>query len=88
VIPSSSSYDNLSLVKHDTRVDLNPADVRIRYTQEPALVSDSPPPISPPSIVSQQWVGVGHGKVLIPNLEYKGKGGTELASSNMTLRVQ
>jgi hypothetical protein len=32
VVPSSSSDDDLSLVKHDTRVDLNPSGVRIRYT--------------------------------------------------------
>jgi hypothetical protein len=31
---------------------------------------------------------VGHGKVLIPNPEYKGKGHTESASSNLTPRVQ
>jgi hypothetical protein len=38
VVPSSSSNDDLPLVKHDARVDLNPDDVRIHYTQEPALV--------------------------------------------------
>jgi hypothetical protein len=31
---------------------------------------------------------VGRGKVLIPNPEYKGKGHTESASSNLTPRVQ
>jgi hypothetical protein len=31
---------------------------------------------------------VGRGKVLIPNPEYKGKGHTELASSNPTLRLR
>jgi hypothetical protein len=31
---------------------------------------------------------VGRGKVLIPNPEYKGKGRTELASSNPTPRLQ
>jgi hypothetical protein len=31
---------------------------------------------------------VGHGKVLNPNPEYKGKGCTESASSNLTPRVQ
>jgi hypothetical protein len=31
---------------------------------------------------------VGRGKVLIPNPKYKGKGRTELASSNPTPRVQ
>jgi hypothetical protein len=31
---------------------------------------------------------VWHGKVLIPNPEYKGKGRTESASSNSTPRVQ
>jgi hypothetical protein len=88
VVPSSNGDDDLSLVKHDARVDLNPGDARIRYTQEPALMSDSPLPSLPPYIVSGQRVGVGCGKVLIPNPENKGKGHTESASSNLTLRVQ
>jgi hypothetical protein len=88
VVPSSSSDDDLSLVKHDARVGLNPSGVRIRYTQEPAFVSDSPPLSPPPYIMSRQRVGVGHGKVLIPNPEYKGKGHTESASSNPTPRVK
>jgi hypothetical protein len=73
VVPSSSSDDVLSLVKHDSQVDLNPDGTRICYTQEPAFVSDSPPPSPPPYIMSGQRVGLGHSKVLIPNLEYKGK---------------
>jgi hypothetical protein len=48
-------------------------------------MSDSPPP---PYIVLGQWVGVGCSKVLVPNPVYKGKGHTESASSNPTLRVQ
>jgi hypothetical protein len=88
VVPSSSSDDDLPLVKHDTRVDLNPGGVMIRYTQEPALVSDLPPSSPPPYIVLGQWVKVERDKVLIPNLEYKGKGRTELASLNLTPRVQ
>jgi hypothetical protein len=60
----------------------------IRYTQEPALMSDSPPSSPPPYIMSGQCVGVRHGKVFIPNPKYKGKGCTELASSNPTPRVQ
>jgi hypothetical protein len=88
VVPSSSSDDDLSLVKHDAWVDLNPGGVRILYTQESAFMSDLPPPSLPPYIVSGQWVGVGRDKVLIPNPEYKGKGRTESASSNPTLRVQ
>jgi hypothetical protein len=84
----SSSNDDLPWVKHDARVDLNSSGTRIRYTQESALVSDSPPSSPPPYIMPGQRVGVGHGKVLIPNLEYKGKGCTESASSNRTLRVQ
>jgi hypothetical protein len=88
VVPSSSSDDDLSLVKHDARVDLNPGGTRIRYTQEPALVSNSPPPSPPRYIVSGQWVGVGYDKVLIPNTDYKGKGRIESASSNPTSRVQ
>jgi hypothetical protein len=88
VVPLSSSNDDIPLVKHDARVDLNPGSVRIHYTQEPALVSDSPPSSLPPCIVLGQWVGVGRGKVLIPNPEYKRKGRTESASSNPTPRVQ
>jgi hypothetical protein len=88
VVSSSSSNDDLSLVKHDTWVDLNPGDARIHYTQELALVSDSPPLSPLPYIVSGQRDGVGHGKVLIPNPEYKGKGHTKSASSNPTPRVQ
>jgi hypothetical protein len=88
VVPSRSSDDDLSLVKHDARVDLNHGGVRIRYAQEPVFVSDSPPLSPPHYIVSGQWVGLGCGKVLIPNPEYKGKCCTESASLNPTLRVQ
>jgi hypothetical protein len=87
VIPSSSSDDNLTLVEHDAQVDLNPSGVRIRYTQEPALMSDSPLSSPPWYIVSGQQVGVRYGKVLIPNPEYKGKGHTESTSWNPTPRV-
>jgi hypothetical protein len=62
--------------------------VKIRYTKEPALMSDAPLLSPLPYIVLGQWVGVGHDKVLIPNPEYKGKGHTESASSNPMLRVQ
>jgi hypothetical protein len=51
-------------------------------------VLDSPPSSPPPYIMSGQRVGVGRGKVLIPNTEYKGNGRTESASSNPTLTVQ
>jgi hypothetical protein len=51
-------------------------------------MSNSPPPSLLPYIASVQWVGVGCGKVLIANPEYKGKGHTESASSNLTPRVQ
>jgi hypothetical protein len=88
MVPSSGSDDDLSLVKHDARVDLNPGDVRIRYTQEPALMLDSPLTSPLCSNVSGQWVGAGYDKVLIPNPDYKGKDRTELASSNPTPRVQ
>jgi hypothetical protein len=88
MVPSSSSDDGLSLVKHDARVDLNPGSAWISYTQEPALVLDSPP-LSPPCyIVSRQRVGVGYDKVLIPNPNYEGKGRTDTTSSNPTPRVQ
>jgi hypothetical protein len=88
VVPSSSSDDHLSLVKHDARVDLNPGGMRIRYTQEPAFMSDSPLSCPLPYIVSGQRVGVGCSKVLIPNPKCKGKGCPESASSNLTPRVQ
>jgi hypothetical protein len=88
VVPLNSSDDDLSLLKHDARVDLNSSDTRIHYTQEPALMSNSPP-LSPPCyIVSGQRDGTGYDKVLIPNPDYKGKGRTESASSNLTTRVQ
>jgi hypothetical protein len=51
-------------------------------------VSDSPSSSLPPYIMSGQRVGVGHGKVSIPNPEYKGKERTESTSSNPTPRVQ
>jgi hypothetical protein len=88
VVPLSSNDDDLPLVKHDVQVDLNPDGMRIRYTQEPALMLDSPPSSLPPYMVSGQKFGVGYGKVLIPNPEYKGKGRTELVSSNPTPMVQ
>jgi hypothetical protein len=76
------------LVKHDARVDLNPGSMRIRYTQEPALMSDSPPLTPPHYIMLGQWVVAGYNKVLIPNPDYKGKGRIESASSNPTPRMQ
>jgi hypothetical protein len=88
VVPSISSDDDLPSVKHDTRIDLNPDDVGILYTQEPTLVSNLPPSSLPPYIMSRQRVGVGRGKVLIPNPKYKRKDRTESTSSNPTLRVQ
>jgi hypothetical protein len=90
VVPSSISDDNLSLVKHDARVDLNPGGVRIHYTQEPAFVSDSPPLSPPPYIVLGQQVGAGYGKMFIPNPDYKGKchdtEGAATSSSTKDLR--
>jgi hypothetical protein len=70
VVPLSSSDDDLPLVKHDARVDINPSSVRIRYIQESALMLYSPPLISPPYIVSGWRVGAKYGKVLIPNSAY------------------
>jgi hypothetical protein len=64
LVPLSSSDDNLSLVKHDARVDLNPGGASIYYTQEPALISDSPLPSPVRYILLGQRVGVGYGKVL------------------------
>jgi hypothetical protein len=43
VVLSSSSDDNLPLVRHIARVDLNSDGVGICYTQEPELMSNSPP---------------------------------------------
>jgi hypothetical protein len=54
VVLSSSSDDDLPLVRHHARVDLNSGGTRIYYTQEPTLMSDSPPQISPPYIVLGQ----------------------------------
>jgi hypothetical protein len=52
VAPLSSNDDDLPLMKHDARVDLNPGIAVIRYTQEPALMSDLPPPCPLRYIVS------------------------------------
>jgi hypothetical protein len=62
--------------------------VRICYTQEPTLMSDSPPSSLLPYIVSRKQVGARYVKVLIPNPTYKGKGRAVLALSNPTPRVQ
>jgi hypothetical protein len=87
LVINSSSDDDLPLVKHDTRVDLNPSGAWIRYTQEPALAES--PPCSPlPYTVSGWWTGVGYGKVLIPNPDYKGKGHIESNSSNPRPRME
>jgi hypothetical protein len=88
VVPSRSNDDDLPLVKHDALVDLNRGGARIRYTQEPTLMSDSPLLSPPPYIMSGQWAEAGRSKVLIPDPEYKGKGRPKSASSNLTSRVQ
>jgi hypothetical protein len=72
-----SGNNDLPFVQHDARVDLNPNGARIRYAQELALLAESPPSSPPPYIVAWRRAGVGHGKVLIPNPDYKGKGHTE-----------
>jgi hypothetical protein len=64
MVPLSSSDDDLSLVKHDAQVDLNPDDARSHYTQDLALMSDLPPLI--PRVLhcvgaagwSRAWQGV------------------------------
>jgi hypothetical protein len=71
-----------------SRLISTPAVTRIHYTQEHALVSDSPPLSQSCYIVSGWQVGVGYDNVLIPNPDYKGKGHTDSASSNPTPRVQ
>jgi hypothetical protein len=48
-------------------------------------MSDSPPLCY---IVLAQRVAAGYNKVLIPNPDYKGRGHTDSASLNPTLRVQ
>jgi hypothetical protein len=58
VVPSSSSDDDLPPVKHDARIDLNPGGVRIHYTQEHALMSNSPLSCPLLYIVLGQWAGV------------------------------
>jgi hypothetical protein len=58
VVHSSSNDDDVPLVKHDTRIDLNPGGARICYTQEPALGSDTFLSSPPPYIVLGQRVGV------------------------------
>jgi hypothetical protein len=67
VVPLSSNDDDLPLVKHDARVDLSPNDARIRYTQEPALILDSPRSSSQPYIVLGQRVGVARAQKLCQN---------------------
>jgi hypothetical protein len=52
MVPLSSSDDDLPFVKHDAQVDFNPDGARICYNQEPAPMSDSPPPSPPHYIVS------------------------------------
>jgi hypothetical protein len=78
VVPSSSNNDYLPLVKHDAQVDLN-----LRACTHVRLTS-----VEPPYILSGQRIRVGCSKVLISNPEYKGKGRTESASSNPTLRLR
>jgi hypothetical protein len=87
VVRSSSNDHDLPLVKHDARVVLIPSGARICYTQEPALMLDSPLLSLQHNIVSGRWVGAGYGMVLIPNPDYKGKGRTESASSKLTPRL-
>jgi hypothetical protein len=43
VVLSSSSEDNLPLVRHIAQVDLTSDGVGICYTQEPELMLNSPP---------------------------------------------
>jgi hypothetical protein len=88
VVHSGNSDDDLPLVRHDDRVDLKPDDVRIRYTQEPTLLAESPPHSPPPYIVSGWRMGEGYGKVFILNPDYKGKGHTESILSNPAPRME
>jgi hypothetical protein len=88
VVHSDNSDDDLLLVQHDAWVDLNPGGVRIRYTQEPALLAKSPSSSPPPYIVVGRWARDGCGKVLIPNPNYKGKGHTDSISSNPEPRME
>jgi hypothetical protein len=67
--PFEQQRCDLSLVKHDTQVDLNPGGTRICYTQEL--------PSAPCYVVSGHRVGAVYDKVLIPNPDYKEKGCTE-----------
>jgi hypothetical protein len=74
VVPLSSSDDNLSLVKHDAWVDLNPGGARICYTKEPALVLDK---TDHATLCQGSRYERGTGKVLIANPDYRGKGHNE-----------
>jgi hypothetical protein len=87
VVSPSNSYDDLPLMKHDARVDLNHSGVRVHYTEEPTLLAESPPHSPPPYIMSGCQIGSRYGKVLIPTPNHKGKGHTESASSNSAPRV-
>jgi hypothetical protein len=82
VVHSGNSDDDLPLVQHDAWVDLNPDGVRIYHTQEPTLLVELPLSSPPPYIMVGWWMGVGCGKVLILNPNYKGKDHTESISSN------
>ena len=87
VIDVVDSNDDYSLAKHDARVDLNPSGARIRYTQESALMVESPPASPLPYLVKGQRTSTEYGKVLVPNPDYKGKAHTESASSAPAPRV-
>jgi hypothetical protein len=88
VVHSGSSDGDLPLVRHNARVDPNLGGVRICYTQETMLLAELPPSSPPPYIVVGWQTGVGHGKVLISNLDYKGKDHSESISSNLEPRME
>jgi len=87
LIDTADSDNDYPLAKHDARVDLNPSGARIRYTQESALLVESPPASPLPYLIKGQRNSMGYGKVLVPNPDFTGKAHTESSSSAPVPRV-
>jgi hypothetical protein len=88
VVHSDSIDNDLLLVWHDARVDLNPSGTRFCYTQESVLLAELTLCSPRPYIVAWWWAGVAHVKVLILNPDYKGKCHMESFLSNPALRME
>jgi hypothetical protein len=87
VVHSDGDGNDHPLVWHNAWVDLNPGGARIRYTQELALLVESPLSSPLPYIIMGQQMGVGCGKVFILNPDYTKKGHTKSISSNLAPRM-